>query len=80
MLRIGVDARIVRLLPPEVGEHAAAIPVRMVGDTVQVVFADPTDPGALAEVQEYIPKIAVAVAELSDIRFAWRSVLQPPAA
>jgi hypothetical protein len=43
---------------------------------VQVVFADPTDPQAYAAVREHLPHIDVAVAELSDIRLAWRTIAQ----
>jgi hypothetical protein len=71
--RVGVDASVTRLLPPEVGASAAAIPVRAQGATMQVAFADPTDPQALAQVERYLPRIGIAVAELSDIRLAWRT-------
>ena len=73
--RVGVDASIARLLPAEVGAAAAAIPVRATGATLQVAFADPTDAWALEEVGRYLPRIEVVVAELSDIRLAWRSAL-----
>jgi hypothetical protein len=43
-------------------------------EMVQVAFADPTDPRALAAVGRYLPKVSAAVAELSDIRLAWRGV------
>ncbi len=72
--RVGVNAVAARQLPPEVGEAAAAIPVRMIGDAVQVAFADPTDSTALTEVGRYLPRIELAVAELSDIKLAWRSI------
>jgi hypothetical protein len=74
VMRVGVNVAIARSLPPEVGAKAAAIPVRAMDDRVQVAFADPTDPQALSAVGRYLPKIAVAVAELSDIRLAWRGV------
>lgn len=74
VMRVGVNAHIARLLPAAVGETAAAIPVREIGEKVQVAFADPTDPQALEAVDRYLPKIEVAVAELSDIRLAWRGV------
>lgn len=72
--RVGVNASVTHLLPPEVGAAAAAIPVRLLGSAVQVAFADPTDAWALAEVRRYLPEIEVVVAELSDIRTAWRNV------
>jgi hypothetical protein len=40
----------------------------------QVAFADPTDPAALEAVRDYIPSFVPAVAELSDIKTAWRSI------
>jgi hypothetical protein len=76
IMRVGVDPAVARLLPAEVGAAAAAIPVREKGAAVQVAFADPTDPRALAAVELYLPKINAAVAELSDIRLAWRGVTE----
>jgi hypothetical protein len=74
--RVGVEPSAAKLLPPEVGMTSAAIPVRYVGDAVQVVFADPTDPGAVDAVRRHLPRIELAVAELSDIRLAWRDLEQ----
>jgi hypothetical protein len=74
IMRCGVDQYIARMLPYDVGLRAAAIPVRDEGRNVQVAFADPTDPAALSAVRERIPSISVAVAELSDIKAALRSV------
>jgi hypothetical protein len=76
VMRVGVDHHVARLLPAAVGERAAAIPVRANEDDVQVAFADPTDPTALAAVRRHLPNIAIAVGELSDIRMAWRHVSQ----
>ena len=73
---IGVNRLVARLLPADVGMAAAAIPVRSNERGVQVVFADPTDPRAVAAVREYLPTMEVAVAELSDIRSAWREITQ----
>jgi hypothetical protein len=75
IMSLGVNNYVARLLPYDVGVKAAAIPVRADGDTVQVAFADPSDPAALAAVREHLPKITVAVAELSDIKTALRSVV-----
>jgi type II secretion system (T2SS) protein E len=75
IMSLGVNNYVARLLPYEVGVRAAAIPVRADGDTVQVAFADPTDPAALAAVREHLPEITIAVAELSDIKTALRSVV-----
>jgi type II secretion system (T2SS) protein E len=74
VMRIGIDQHVVRLIPAEAGEAAAAIPVRVLDSTVQVAFADPTDERALAVVSAHLPRITVGVAELSDIRLAWREV------
>jgi len=76
--RVGVNPYVARLLPAEVGEAAAAIPIRATGATLQVAFADPTDSWALAEVGRYLPNIEIVVAELSDIRLAWRTVTEQP--
>lgn len=76
IMRIGVDARVARLLPANIGQELAAIPVRMRGEAIQVAFADPTDQRALSGVQDHLPKIDVAVAALSDIVLAWRTVAQ----
>jgi hypothetical protein len=74
--RVGVNPYVARLLPPEVGEATASIPIRATGATLQVAFADPTDSWALAEVCRYLPNIEIVVAELSDIRLAWRGVTE----
>jgi hypothetical protein len=74
IMRIGVNVEVAQLLPPEVGMDVAAIPVRRRGDAIHVAFADPTDQRALESVQEHLPSIDVAVAELSDIMAAWRQV------
>jgi hypothetical protein len=71
IMRNGVDFSVVGLLPPAVGAAAAAIPIRRKGGSVQIGFADPTDPEALAAVVEHVPDISVAVSELSDIKLAW---------
>ena len=76
IMQIGVNPHVARMLPADVGEAAAAIPVRANEHSVQVVFADPTDPRAYAAVCAHLPEIDVAVAELSDIRLAWRTIAQ----
>jgi len=76
--RVGFDRSATRLLPPDVGTKLAAIPVRLAGDAVQVAFADPTDPTALEGVQAHVRRVQVAVAELSDIKSAWRQVAPAP--
>jgi hypothetical protein len=72
--QVGVDAAAARLLPAEVGAAAAAIPIRVCTDGVQVGFGDPTDDQALEAVAEHLPRISIAVAEVSEIRAAWQSL------
>jgi hypothetical protein len=74
---IGVNRELMQLLPREVGARAAAVPVRRVDGATQVAFADPTDQMALSAVREFFPEFVPAVAELSDIENAWRSVAPP---
>jgi Type II secretion system (T2SS), protein E, N-terminal domain len=71
---VGVDYTVMRLLPRDVGMRFAAVPVRFADDSVLVAFADPSDPGALAAVREYLPSIKLSVAEFSDIRMLWQNV------
>jgi Type II secretion system (T2SS), protein E, N-terminal domain len=74
--QVGVDRAAAELLPPNVGLAAIAIPIRVKSDsTVQVVFGDPTDPEALLMVSERLPAISIAVAEVSAIKDAWRSIV-----
>jgi MSHA biogenesis protein MshE len=71
---VGVDEKAVKLLPRDVGLRWGAIPVRMLPTRVQVAFADPSDPDARRTVDEYIPGVEPAVAPLSDVENAWRSI------
>ena len=71
---VGVDGGAARLLPPDVGRAAAAIPIRVTAEGVQVGFGDPTDPGAIAAVTEHLPSFTVAVAEVSEIMQAWHGI------
>jgi hypothetical protein len=72
--QVGVDAGAARLLPVEVGMAAAAIPIRVGSDGVQVGFGDPTDDEALNAVTPHLPRISIAVAEVSEIKRAWQSL------
>jgi hypothetical protein len=72
--RIGVNPNVARLMPRDLGVNVGAIPVRSDAELVQVAFADPTDPKALEAVNGHLRNISMAVAELSDIRLAWREV------
>jgi hypothetical protein len=71
---VGVDQQVMRLLPKEVGSVFAAVPVRFMEQSIQVAFADPSDPAALAAVREFLPSIKLAVAEFSDIRMLWHNI------
>ena len=71
---VGVDRQVMQLLPADVGARYATVPVRFMHESVQVAFADPSDPEALAAVREYLPAISLAVAEFSDIRMLWQSI------
>jgi hypothetical protein len=72
---VGVDRAIARLLPAEIGRAAVAIPVRMQSDnTVQVAFGDPTDLRALTVVEECLPRISIAVGEVSAIMDEWQKL------
>jgi len=73
IMQVGVDHAAVRLLDPEVGLQAVALPIRLQQDgTVQVGFGDPLDQEAVAMVTERLPRIAVAVCEVSAITRTWR--------
>lgn len=74
LMRIGANPEVVRLLPKAIGLRFAAVPVRLQGFGVQVAFADPSDHRSLEAVQEHLPSITLAVAEVSDIEAVWRSV------
>lgn len=71
---VGVNEKVRKLLPPEVGRRYAAIPVRLLPTRIQVAFADPSDPDALDVVSQYVPGVEPAVAPFSDIELAWRAL------
>jgi hypothetical protein len=71
---VGIQEKVRKMLPPDIGRRYAAIPVRMLPTRVQVAFADPSDPDALRVVSDYIPGVEPAVAPFSDIEMAWRSI------
>ena len=72
---VGVDRAALSLLPREVGLRYAAVPVRFVDNEVRVAFADPSDPEAVAAVQERLASpVQPAIAEYSDIDAVWRAV------
>lgn len=71
---VGIQEKVRKMLPPDVGRRYAAIPVRMLPTRVQVAFADPSDPDALRVIGDYIPGVEPAVAPFSDIELAWRAI------
>ncbi len=70
----GVDNSLASLLPYETGMRFAAIPVCFRNDRVRVAFADPADEDAQRAVTAHIAAFDCAVAELSDIEMALRTV------
>jgi type IV pilus assembly protein PilB len=71
-----VDARAAARLSPEIGQRHCAIPVRFLGSgEILVAVADPTT-AALADVRAALGESVVfAVAEETDVRNAWRALL-----
>jgi hypothetical protein len=70
----GVDRGAARLVPVEIGLRYAAIPIGFVDGRLLVAFADPCDETACAAISGYCKSYEIAVAELSDIVFAWREL------
>ncbi len=75
IMQLGVDHASARLLSPEVGLAAVAIPIRTRHDgSVQVGFGDPLDQRAVALVAEELPRTSIAVCEVSAIIQTWRKI------
>ncbi len=70
----GLDTALARMVPFEVGMRFAAIPVCFHGDRIRVAFADPSDEHAQQALTTHIATLDPAVAELSDIEMALRTV------
>ncbi|MGZ6652486.1 MAG: GspE/PulE/PilB domain-containing protein [Solirubrobacteraceae bacterium] len=70
----GLDNALARLVPFEIGMRFAAVPVCFHGDSVRVAFADPSDEPAQQAIKTHFPTFHCAVAELSDIEMALRTV------
>ena len=70
----GVDRGVARMIPAATGMRFAVIPIGMHSGSVRVAFADPTDDEALQAVGTYLPEVDPVVADLSDIRSAWRNI------
>jgi hypothetical protein len=75
----GVDRGVARMIPAPIGTRFAMIPIGMRSGSVRVAFADPTDDEALQAVGAYLAAVDPVVADLSDIRFAWRQIEGGPA-
>ena len=70
----GFERAVAQLLPSADGLRIAAIPIGILGGRIRVAFADPSDESAKELVRRHIGEYALAVADLSDIELAWRSV------
>ncbi len=62
------------MIPAPIGQRFAAIPIGVRSGSIRVAFADPTDEEALQAVGTYLSAIYPVVADLSDIRSAWRRI------
>jgi hypothetical protein len=76
----GVDQRMARMVPAEVGLRYAAIPIGVVQGRLRVAFADPCDQTACAEITRHCGDYEITVAELSDIVLAWHDIAGPSSA
>jgi hypothetical protein len=70
----GIERGVARLMPASEGLRVGAIPIGYHGARLRVAFADPSDQMAHTVVGQYVGAFEPAVAELSDIDLAWRSV------
>lgn len=70
----GVDRAVARMLPAPIGLRFAAIPIGVHAGSVRVAFADPTDEEAVQAVGVHLSRTDPVVADLSDIRAAWRRI------
>jgi type II secretion system (T2SS) protein E len=70
----GVDRRVAGMLPAAIGQRFAVIPIGVRAGSIRVAFADPTDDEALQAVGTYLAEMDPVVADLSDIRSAWRNI------
>ena len=70
----GYDRAAAALVPSSEGMRIAAVPIGILGGRVRVAFADPSDETAKAVVRQFVGDFSLAVAELSEIELAWRSL------
>jgi hypothetical protein len=76
----GVDLSVARTLPAEIGIRYAVIPIGFRAGVVRVAFADPTDDEAREAVAVHLPSLEAVIAELSEIRSAWRQLVSASSA
>lgn len=70
----GFERSVAQLLPSADGMRIAAIPIGILGGRIRVAFADPSDESAKELVRRHVGRYSLAVADLSDIELAWRTV------
>lgn len=70
----GIERDVARIMPASEGLRVGAIPIGYHGGRLRVAFADPSDRAAHGAVEKYVGAYEPAVAELSDIDLARRSV------
>jgi hypothetical protein len=70
----GFERSVAAMLPSREGMRIAAIPIGVLGGKIRVAFADPTDEAAKEVVRRYVGDFMLAVAELSEIELAWRTL------
>lgn len=70
----GVDVGAARTMPAKTGIQFAVIPIGVRDGVVRVAFADPTDDEAREAVAVHLASLEPVIAELSEIRSAWRRI------
>jgi hypothetical protein len=70
----GVDLGAARTIPAQTGIRFAVIPIGVRAGVVRVAFADPTDDEAREAVAVHLSTVEAVIAELSEIRSAWRRI------
>jgi Type II secretion system (T2SS), protein E, N-terminal domain len=70
----GFDRAAAAMIPSSEGMRIAAVPIGILGGRVRVAFADPSDETAQAVARQFVGDFSLAVAELSEIELAWRSL------
>jgi general secretion pathway protein E/type IV pilus assembly protein PilB len=54
--RVAIDSVLLEKLPPAVARRCRALPVRMIGDTLEIAMADPYDIVAMDEIHRHFPR------------------------